>query len=349
MNKDVEEILIHYGVGHDKGGRSGRYPWGSGKNSKKNRGFSIYRNKDGSLNERGVKKAAKIAKKYSSVTGKNLVINKIKKEEPTQKEMLKAKQKTIGEMTLQELRAQSDLFKARSDLTLNRNNYIKNTAEYNSLTRKPNIIEKISDVIKSPIGSGLKNVGKFVYDNYIKEKTEYDIAKDESNLTKLLKEISENKYNKEKFDYQLQNKIFNDKYNNDGNNSKNKDVDKIVNDAIKRNNGDIEKMINSAMKNYTSSNKNSKINKVTKAVGKKLVQKTIKKFTSSNPLNTSYKPIEIRKLEGQKTITNYLTEATKKSSYMSDVKRKEVSDIMDTFMKDYGNVTPRKIIGARTL
>lgn len=79
MNKDVEEILIHYGVGHDKGGRSGRYPWGSGKNSKKNKGFSIYRNKDGSLNERGVKKAAKIAKKYSSVTGKNLVINKIKK------------------------------------------------------------------------------------------------------------------------------------------------------------------------------------------------------------------------------------------------------------------------------
>ena len=24
--------IIHYGVGHDKGGHSGRYPWGSGKN-----------------------------------------------------------------------------------------------------------------------------------------------------------------------------------------------------------------------------------------------------------------------------------------------------------------------------
>lgn len=26
------EYLIHYGVGHDKGGHSGRYPWGSGEN-----------------------------------------------------------------------------------------------------------------------------------------------------------------------------------------------------------------------------------------------------------------------------------------------------------------------------
>ena len=24
--------IMHYGVGHDKGGHSGRYPWGSGKN-----------------------------------------------------------------------------------------------------------------------------------------------------------------------------------------------------------------------------------------------------------------------------------------------------------------------------
>jgi len=26
--------IMHYGVGHDKGGHSGRYPWGSGKNPK---------------------------------------------------------------------------------------------------------------------------------------------------------------------------------------------------------------------------------------------------------------------------------------------------------------------------
>jgi len=25
-----QEFLIHYGVGHDKGGNSGRYKWGSG-------------------------------------------------------------------------------------------------------------------------------------------------------------------------------------------------------------------------------------------------------------------------------------------------------------------------------
>lgn len=325
MNKDVEEILMHYGVGHDKGGRSGRYPWGSGKNSKKNRGFSIYRNKDGSLNERGVKKAAKIAKKYSSVTGKNLVINKIKKEEPTQKEMLKAKQKTIGEMTLQELRAQSDLFKARSDLTLNRNNYIKNTAEYNSLTRKPNIIEKISNVIKSPIGDGLKNAGKFVYDNYIKEKSEYDIAKDSETMSKILSNISQNNYNKANYDYKLKNNLFGDRKNN-------------------FNKNDVSNMIDTAIKKYDSSKKN----KATSAVGKKIVKSAIKKFTSSNSLNTSRKPIEIRKSEGYEKLGNYLS-TNIKSTYVNKAKTAETIDIIDQFMKNYGNVTPRKIIGARTL
>ena len=27
----IENYIIHYGVGHDKGGHSGRYPWGSGR------------------------------------------------------------------------------------------------------------------------------------------------------------------------------------------------------------------------------------------------------------------------------------------------------------------------------
>ena len=30
--------IMHYGVGHDKGGHSGRYPWGSGKNPKQDLG-----------------------------------------------------------------------------------------------------------------------------------------------------------------------------------------------------------------------------------------------------------------------------------------------------------------------
>lgn len=30
----TSEFLSHYGVGHDKGGHSGRYPWGSGEKSK---------------------------------------------------------------------------------------------------------------------------------------------------------------------------------------------------------------------------------------------------------------------------------------------------------------------------
>lgn len=32
LGRDSTDHLSHYGVGHDRGGRSGRYPWGSGKN-----------------------------------------------------------------------------------------------------------------------------------------------------------------------------------------------------------------------------------------------------------------------------------------------------------------------------
>lgn len=31
LGRDSTDHLSHYGVGHDRGGRSGRYPWGSGK------------------------------------------------------------------------------------------------------------------------------------------------------------------------------------------------------------------------------------------------------------------------------------------------------------------------------
>lgn len=31
LGRDSTDHLFHYGVGHDRGGRSGRYPWGSGK------------------------------------------------------------------------------------------------------------------------------------------------------------------------------------------------------------------------------------------------------------------------------------------------------------------------------
>lgn len=38
--RDSTAPLRHYGVGHDKGGHSGRYPWGSGKNPKGKRSAS---------------------------------------------------------------------------------------------------------------------------------------------------------------------------------------------------------------------------------------------------------------------------------------------------------------------
>lgn len=40
-----QEFLIHYGVGHDKGGHSGRYPWGSGDRPRQ-RGYGSSTNKD---------------------------------------------------------------------------------------------------------------------------------------------------------------------------------------------------------------------------------------------------------------------------------------------------------------
>lgn len=50
--------LEHYGVGHDKGGHSGRYPWGSGANR--------YQNPDGSLTNAGAKRYKKLTDKSSS-------------------------------------------------------------------------------------------------------------------------------------------------------------------------------------------------------------------------------------------------------------------------------------------
>ena len=37
--------LSHYGVGHDKGGHSGRYPWGSGKDSTSGRSATAFKQK----------------------------------------------------------------------------------------------------------------------------------------------------------------------------------------------------------------------------------------------------------------------------------------------------------------
>ena len=40
QEKPPIDELIHYGVGHDKGGHSGRYPWGSGDESfQRNKSF----------------------------------------------------------------------------------------------------------------------------------------------------------------------------------------------------------------------------------------------------------------------------------------------------------------------
>ena len=48
--------IMHYGVGHDKGGHSGRYPWGSGDNPRQS----------DALFRRTIKSNIKKAKKASS-------------------------------------------------------------------------------------------------------------------------------------------------------------------------------------------------------------------------------------------------------------------------------------------
>ena len=52
---NASEFLVHYGVGHDKGGHSGRYPWGSGDRPKQRDGSSnnslTVNSKVGQINE----------------------------------------------------------------------------------------------------------------------------------------------------------------------------------------------------------------------------------------------------------------------------------------------------------
>jgi len=76
--------ILHYGVGHDKGGHSGRYPWGSGENPKYPK--KIYGGVDVTANKKYYRKtkmsqkdadnylgdieALKSAKKYMKKTGK---------------------------------------------------------------------------------------------------------------------------------------------------------------------------------------------------------------------------------------------------------------------------------------
>ena len=72
------DYIIHYGVGHDKGGHSGRYPWGSGKNK--------LQKKDGSLTRAGRRKELKYNKPQIVAAKKAL---EIVEEDYNQKNALK--------------------------------------------------------------------------------------------------------------------------------------------------------------------------------------------------------------------------------------------------------------------
>ena len=92
--------LSHYGVGHDKGGHSGRYPWGSGKNGNKN-GSSVNdrpTSTPGMTKDEAIKRgSARDVKTFrGELTNKELqdVITRLKLEE--QLDEFDSKAKSIG-------------------------------------------------------------------------------------------------------------------------------------------------------------------------------------------------------------------------------------------------------------
>lgn len=160
--------LMHYGKGHLDGGHSGRYPWGSGKNSNKRSydllagqrwGISRYKNKDGSLTEAGKKRAAKIQREYQDLTGSS--VRTSEKKETSEK-------KSIHDMTNEELRAYIERIDlestyARTLKSIKEANYsysekfVKNFKDAAVSSISKGAAEAVGDVTKAAITKALKN------------------------------------------------------------------------------------------------------------------------------------------------------------------------------------------------
>lgn len=204
MNNDI----THYGVGHLQGGHSGRWPYGS-KNNGKGPSINLYKNKDGSLNKLGQKKARKAAEKYAKITGKKLVVtnkdnprnnkpeNAVSKPEPSKK-------KSIGQMSISEMKQQIDYIETRNKL-------VKLMTPANKVEPKPGFIKSIknrltqqkddviwpavTDSARSTLTNYLKNKGNELV-NKMKNPSTYDVLKTKSQLSQYGKQIVENNYNR---------------------------------------------------------------------------------------------------------------------------------------------------------
>lgn len=104
----IETYLIHYGVGHDKGGHSGRYPWGSGKNPEVK--LARKQAKQAKKEAKEKAKAEKLNAKFDKASVKIRRGKKVDKNVDTLKE-------TMSTMTDEELRAKIDRLRLEGTYT----------------------------------------------------------------------------------------------------------------------------------------------------------------------------------------------------------------------------------------
>lgn len=305
MEKDT------YKVGH-----SGRYPWGSGEKNKK-QGLSIYRHKDGTLTKLGKRKAERAAKSYAKVTGKKLVLSKVKKEETNNNDS-KNKTKNIKEMSTKEINDVINRIKAENEL-----------AKLTYVPKKENIISRIIKPIKS-VGSNIikpaiTESGKSVLTRYLKDKgNEYlDSRKIKTPAEKLNDLVKES---------QAKSNIAKNRYNEL---LDNKRYDFVKNNYKKYTSGNsLEKAVKNYINNLDNSQRYTNIGKVkTKTSeykskvyrGEKIVNDVLKQFNKQSFSNSNKSPL------------------TKKINY-------QLSDIIKDYnLDDTQQRISRKIIRARTL
>lgn len=87
VGMSCSEFLAHYGKGHLDGGKSGRYPWGSGKNPKQRYGRQYIDEKDPVYRERKLFKNGKYNRKhFDTVISKGTVMSTLSRDKDRTKD-----------------------------------------------------------------------------------------------------------------------------------------------------------------------------------------------------------------------------------------------------------------------
>lgn len=161
-------------------------------------GHRRYQNKDGSLTPAGKKRANKLLKEYSKVTGKKIIIKKRTVEGNHE-------EKTIKDMTNDELKSRTTRMNLESD-------YINAKTRLSSLTKKPETKQQVSKgkkftnkIMKDVIAPSATAAGKTVLqDWFTKVGKEYaGLSKKSSDTLSSLKNKNEKlKLEKENLEYE---------------------------------------------------------------------------------------------------------------------------------------------------